>query len=83
MIPLRNQSIFTDSYFVNRILYNTPILSTNNDSYVNITNEVYNLSNKVVKKQISKEEANKRAINIMLKYKVVDEKTIELLKNKL
>ena len=83
MIPLRNQCIFTDSYFVNRILYNTPILSTNNDSYVNITNEVYNLSNKVVKKQISKEEANKRAINIMLKYKIVDEKTIELLKNKL
>lgn len=79
MIPLRNSAIYTESVYVNRILYKTPILSNSTANFTSSVTEVYELINKVSKKGTSVNEANLQTIDIMLKYKVVDKSTIETL----
>jgi uncharacterized membrane protein required for colicin V production len=76
MIPLGNQSIFTESSIVNMMLYNTPVLSNSTSSLTSSFSEIYNLGEKVSNKEISTNDANLETINIMLKYNVVDKSTI-------
>lgn len=79
MIPLKNQPIFYESSLINMILYKTPILSTSTNDFTTAIGEVYDLGIKVSKDQLSKNEANLQTLDVMLKYKIVDKKTIERL----
>lgn len=79
MIPLRNSTIYTESTFVNHILYKTPILSKSTANFTSSITEVYELINKVSKKGTNANEANLQTIDIMLKYNVVDKSTIKTL----
>lgn len=81
MIPLRNYSIFTDSTLINKILYNTPVLSDYTSSFTNSVEEIYDLGVKVSNKEISTNEANLETLDIMLKHNVVDKSTVEKLIN--
>lgn len=77
MIPLKNQPIFYESSIINFVLYKTPILSSSTNNYTTAITEIYDLGFSLSKKEISSDEANSKALNIMLKYNVVDKSTVE------
>ena len=79
VIPLNNVDMFKDSKCVNFILYKTPVISNYTKDFVKPISEVAELSNKATNGTITVNEANLKALDIMLKYKVVDKKTIESL----
>lgn len=79
IVPLKNQSIFYKSKLVNFILYKTPIISNSTNDYTTAITEVYDLGVKLSKEELSSEEANGKALDIMLKYSIVDKTTIESL----
>ena len=80
MIPFGNVSLFKNSKCINFMLYNTPVLSGYTKNFVQPVKEVIVLSSKVSQKTITVNDANLEALDIMLKYKVVDKKTIESLR---
>jgi len=67
------------------MLYQTPILSDSASTVTASVEEVYELTSKVSKNELSSTEANLRTIDIMLKYKICDKDIIRDLvrKNKL
>jgi len=79
MIPFGGFSLFRESACINYMLYKTPVLSGYANSFVKPVQEVVTLSQNVNKNRISVNEANLEALDIMLKYNVVDKKTIESL----
>lgn len=79
MIPLKNQTIFNESSLINHILYKTPILSKSTNDFTSSITEVYDLVFAVNNKKLSTNDANLKALDIMLKYNVVDKDTIERL----
>jgi len=81
MIPLKNQPLYYESKLINQILYKTPLLSTQTNNFITATTEIYNLGDKVSKKEISSNEGNSQALDIMLKYKIISRDTAEKLIN--
>ncbi len=79
MIPLKNAEIFTSSTMVNKIIYNTPVLSSHSSNFINSVEEIYNLEKQVSSKEISKNDANLKTLDLMLKHKIVDKTTVEQL----
>lgn len=79
IIPFGNIDMFRDSTMINFILYKTPLLSEYTNSFVKSVSRITELSKQINDNQINSNEANKKAINIMLEYNVVDETTIEKL----
>lgn len=77
LVPLRNQNIFYESKMINHMLYKSPILSKYTNKEMNAITEIYDLGEKVTKKQISTNAANKKGLDIILKYNITDKKTIE------
>ena len=79
MIPLKNTDLFTSSTMVNKIIYNTPVLSSHSSNFINSVEEIYNLGKQLSNKEISKNEANLKTLDLMLKHKIVDKSTVEQL----
>lgn len=79
MIPLKNTDLFTSSTMVNKIIYNTPVLSSHSSNFINSVEEIYNLEKQLSNKEISKNEANLKTLDLMLKHKIVDKSTAEQL----
>lgn len=79
MIPFGGSKLFHESTIVNFMLYKTPIISNYTSNFIKPFKEVYSLGTKVVKEEIDINEANLESLDIMLKYKVVDKKTVEKL----
>ena len=79
MVPLKNQEIFNESSLINNILYKTPILSKSTNNFTTSVTEVYDLVFAVNDKKLSTNAANLRALDIMLKYNIVDKDTIKRL----
>ena len=83
MAPLGNSKILKESTLMNGILYNTPILSTKTKDLTKSIKEIYKLGEKIAKDKITKEESNKKTIEILIKYDIVKEELVEdLIKNK-
>ena len=78
-IPLKNSEIFTSSNMVNKILYNTPVLSNSTSGITDSTKEICDLGKMLSKKEINTNEANLKTLDVMLKHKVVSKKTVEQL----
>ena len=78
-IPLKNSDLFMESNMVNKILYNTPILSSSTSNINNSIEEIYDLGEQLSKKAINTNEANLKTLDVMLKHKVVNKKTVEQL----
>lgn len=79
IIPFKNIDLYQDSKMVNIILFETPILSDTTKPLTQGTIEIYDVTTKIANKKISTNEANLETIDIMLKYKLVDKKTVKKL----
>ena len=79
MIPFGNVGLFKESKCIQFMLYNTPGLSGYVNGFVQPVREVIDLTDKVASKKITMNDANLEALDIMLKYKVVDKVTVESL----
>ena len=78
-IPLGDTDMFNNSKMVDFMLYNTPVLSDSMTKYTKSIREVYSLTENIEDKSITINEANLKSLDIMLKYKVVNKKTVEKL----
>lgn len=85
MIPLKNHEVYSQSKLINFMLYKTPVLSDSVSKITTSIEEVYSLTSKVSKKELTSTEANLKSIDIMLKYKICDKDIVRELirKNKL
>ena len=83
MIPTSSLSGFKDSSLAPKIVYSSPILSKATKSLTKPTEEVMTLITKVNKKEISIEDANKRLLELELRYNIVSKKTVLEIKDKL
>lgn len=81
IVPFHSFPFFNNSSLVNKVLNETPILNKAVEPFTSATEDIYSLAKLVSKKQITTNEANLRSIDAMLKYKIVDKKTIEDLRN--
>jgi len=77
MIPFGSNRAISESYILNGMIYNTPVLSKYVNNFVQPVKEVYELGTKVTKKEITTNDANLKSLDIMLKYKVVSKRTVE------
>ena len=75
LIPLKNTDFFLESKFANYIVYDTPILAGSAENISTSINEVYTLGEDLSKGEISKNEANVKTMDVLLKYKIVSPKT--------
>ena len=81
LIPLKNQAVYYESKLVNKIMYETPILSNSTSKITTAVAEIDELGVAVADKTISKNDANLRGLNIILKYNITDKATIERLRS--
>ncbi len=75
LIPLKDTDIFKNSKFANYIVYDTPILASSSENISTSINKIYELGEDLSKGDISKNEANVKTMDILLKYKVVSAET--------
>ena len=76
IIPFGNLSIFRESKIMNYMLYETPIISNYTDNFIEPVKQIYDLSNNISNETVTAQEANKRSINIMIKYKITNQSTV-------
>ena len=76
IIPFGNLSIFRESKIMNYMLYETPIISNYTDNFIEPVKQIYDLSNDISNETITAQEANKRSINIIIKYKITNQSTV-------
>ena len=76
IIPFGNLSIFRESKIMNYMLYETPIISNYTDNFIEPVKQIYDLSNDISNETVTAQEANKRSINIMIKYKITNQSTV-------
>lgn len=76
MIPFKDNTLFNESKFISFIIEKTPILSNASSNITSSIDEIYTLGDKLSKKELTTNEANLQTIDVMLKYKLVDKKTI-------
>ena len=77
MLPLGSKSLMRESLLTKTILYKSPIVSRYTERFTLSLKEVYDTIHHVTKKEISSEEANTECLDIMLRYKMVNKKTVE------
>lgn len=78
-IPLSDFDYYRESLLVNKMLYDIPVISSKTKNVSSSIKDVYDLVDKVRGRKITVNEANIEIIEDMLKYKIVDVKTIEQL----
>lgn len=83
LIPFggENYPIINESKFLNHIVYKSPLLSNATSNFTNSIREAYELGIMVSNKEITTNEADLKNLDFMLKYGVVDRKTVEKLKD--
>ena len=79
VIPFQSFKEFNESKLVNKIIYNSPVLSSYSKSVTNSIKDIYDVSDKVINKKLTTNEANLEIVDTMLKYKVVDVHCVEQL----
>ena len=78
-LPTNMTSNYRNSEMVNKIVYETPVLSTAAKDVTDTFKDIYELTDEVINENLDKNEANLRTIDIMLKYDLVTPKTVEQL----
>lgn len=76
LIPLGKYDIYKESTFINFMLYKTPILSKCTSNFIKPLTDISSLAEEVKDKEISVNEANLKAIDIMLEYNIIDKETL-------
>ena len=80
LIPFGNSRIMKESAFVDKIVYNSPVLSKYTNSITKPLKEINDLIDSASKEKITKDEVNIEALKIMMRYDVVSQKVIAQLK---
>ena len=79
MIPFGNFPLFKESKIVSFMLYQTPVLSGYASNFTTPVKEAVSFMSKVSNGKMDVNDANLQALDLMLKYHVVDKSTIESL----
>lgn len=79
IVPFQNSEFFKESKISSWILYQTPFVSHYTKEFTSSVEEIYQLGEEVTKKSITKEEANLKTLDLLLKYKMVSKSTVEKL----
>lgn len=79
LIPLKDNDLFQNSMVVNKMVYHTPIVTEKTAHLSSAIKDLYTLNSQIEAKKISTNKANLQIMTIMLKYKVIDKKTVEQL----
>ena len=61
------------------IVHKTPIISSYTKEISNTITEIYDLADEVANEEITKNQANLKIIDTMIKYDIVSKKTVEQL----
>lgn len=77
-LPMFNIGIINDSKLTKTLLNNTPILTNTVGSSLNAFQDVYDLRNETT----STDDYNRKSLDILLKYKITNVKTVEKLVEK-
>ena len=77
VVPLKDKHLLEESKLSNAIMYKTPVLKQVTNPFVSAVEEITSLTIKTAKQENSTTEINREAIDIMLRYNVVDKKTIQ------
>lgn len=77
--PCKNLGFSIEGKVINKILYDTPVLSSYTKDTTSVINDIYTLAEDLTTKKLTTNEANVQIIDAMLKYKMVSKKTIEQL----
>ena len=75
--PSININEVRESKFTNKILENTPIMSSSIDKSKKVIDEIYSLA-----KDYKDETFNERAIDLFIKYDIISDENVKLLKEK-
>ena len=81
MIPYGSRNMMRESTLTKFILYKTPIVSSYAGKLTSSIKEVFDVTHRVKKKELTSEQANEKCLDIMLKYKMVSKPTVEELMN--
>ena len=79
MIPIGNTDIYKESKMVHYMMYETPVLAGYTSNFTKPMEKIYSLGERLSKNEISTDNANKEALEIMLDYKVVNKEMVESL----
>ncbi len=79
LVPFKNAEIIAGSAFIEKIVNNTPILSSYTKDITNTISDTYSLVDDLTNEKLTVNEANIELIDAMLKYDVVSKKTVEQL----
>lgn len=79
IVPLKEIDGISESKMIPTIVHKTPILSSYTKDISNTITEIYDLADDVANKEITKNQANLKIIDTMIKYDVVSKKTVEQL----
>lgn len=82
LIPIGKYDIYKDSTIINYMLYKTPILSKYTSNFIKPLTDVSKLVENVKDNKIKTNEANIKALEMMLEYKVIDKDTLIKIKEK-
>lgn len=77
IIPFGGSSLYETSKFADKIVFGTPVLSNSIGSITKSTREVYSLADRVIREDISVNEANLETIDILLEHDIVNKKTVK------
>lgn len=79
LVPIGQFKIFQDSSLAMFMINHTPIISNLSNKYITSANRVIDLSKNIADNKISKDAANSEIIEMLLKYNITSEKTINTL----
>lgn len=80
--PLFNLDIFNDSKLTDKVLKDIPVLSNVSKGMVNTFNDIYTLTDNYYNENLSSNNFNLQAIDVMLKNKVISVEYVEKLEDK-
>ncbi len=79
VVPLKNIDGISESRMIPAMIHQTPVISTYTKDISKTITEIYDLADEVANEEITKNQANLKIIDTMIKYDVVSKKTVEQL----
>ena len=79
IVPLKEIDGISESKMIPAIVHKTPIISSYTKDISNTITEIYDLADEVANEEITKNQANLKIIDTMIKYDIVSKKTVEQL----
>ena len=77
--PCKNLGLSIEGKIIDKMLYNTPVLSSYTKDTTSAITDIYTLAADLTTEKLTTNEANVQIIDTMIKYKMVSKKTIEQL----